>query len=113
MDSRLRINVHNYILFFRKYIYTLHRKRPDPIQTDMFMHTNVCTVRELNPQPLAQEASIRTIAPVVRLILIILQTLQVVSLSQCISSVSAFSRLYHKYIYIKYFRHSQLLNSSK
>jgi hypothetical protein len=32
----------------------------------MFMHTNVSTVRELNPRLLAQKASICTIAPIGR-----------------------------------------------
>jgi hypothetical protein len=38
----------------RDYILIIHSKHPDPIQTDMFMHTNVCTVRESNPRPFAQ-----------------------------------------------------------
>jgi hypothetical protein len=62
MDSRQRINKHTYIPFFCKYILTIHRKHPDPIQTYMFMHTNVYTVRESNPR-LAQLASIQTTVP--------------------------------------------------
>jgi hypothetical protein len=65
MDSRLRINIHTYILFFCKYIYTIHRKHPDSIETNMFMHTNVCTLWESNLRPLVL-SSIRVIAPIGR-----------------------------------------------
>jgi hypothetical protein len=33
------------VSLFWKYIHTIHRKRPDPIQIEMFMHTNVCRNR--------------------------------------------------------------------
>jgi hypothetical protein len=41
-----------YIFFVSTYV---HRKHPDPIQTDMFTHTQVNdgTERGTNPQPLA------------------------------------------------------------
>jgi hypothetical protein len=42
------------ILVLVKYVCNNYRKQPDPIQTDMFMHTNVCTERGWNPRPLAQ-----------------------------------------------------------
>jgi hypothetical protein len=45
-----------YLLFINTYQHIMHRKHTDSIQTDAFVHTNVCTVRELNPRPLARKA---------------------------------------------------------
>jgi hypothetical protein len=41
----------------------INRNHPDPLQTDMIMHTNFCTVRGSNTRPLAQWTTNRTTAP--------------------------------------------------
>jgi hypothetical protein len=58
MKSRSWINIHTCILCF----VNTYNKKTHPVQSDMVMHTKVCTVWESNPRPLDQKASTRTTA---------------------------------------------------